>query len=156
MKTAQHLTDYNENGALDLNDFYYAVIQATRPNESQLRGRIDQVWGEMGSSIPPPSQGPTPPGPTAPPLAPSVVDGFPLACDSGIAIHRGFWTATANTSTYRTYVGPFENVFDDSVTAVYAWSNFSTDFRVKSCNVAGCSSQSADSYFMDYNAVCGF
>jgi hypothetical protein len=156
LKTAQWLNDWNENGALDLNDFYYSLTHALRPNETALLNSINQIWAQMGASVPPPSGGPNPPGPTVPPVAPAVVDGFPLACDQGLAIHRASWSPTANTSTYRTYVGPFENIFDSSVTQVYAWSNFSTDFRVRSCNIAGCSSQSVDSYFMNYNAVCGF
>jgi hypothetical protein len=133
-----------------------AVKKALRPNETALANHIDMVFTQMGASIPPPSQGTDPPGPTVPPVAPAAVDGFPVACDTGLAIHRTLWSATANTSSYRTYVGPFEDVFNASVTTVFAWSNFSTDFRVRSCNFAGCSSQSIDSYFMNYNAVCGF
>jgi hypothetical protein len=147
---------------IQIEDLYHTLMLATRSNETALQNAIKQVWTEMGGVIPPPGGsggGPgVPGGPGAPgaPGAPLAVDGYPLYCSDGVAWHSISWTGMPNTSFYRIHAGPYYDQHPASVTAIYAWANFSADVRVRSCNGAGCSGLSLDSYYMNYGAVCGF
>lgn len=163
LKIPTWLDDWNDSGDVDLNDFYFAVDKSIRAEETTLRTHVNQVWLEMNGTIPteggpdepPPGGGPGGGGPGGlPPAAPISVNGSPLLCDRGIGWHNVSWTPMPSVGNYRTYVGPFEDVFPGSVTSAYAWSNFNTEFRVRSCNAYGCSGISADNYVMNYSALC--
>jgi hypothetical protein len=132
-----------EGDGFDIEDFQEAVFSAVNFDEPALLDKVFSTWFLM--------QPPSVPAPNAP----AIVDGTPLACQSGFSVYTVYWSGSANAKAYGGYTRDpngitytRSGVFSQDTLSGLGYTNYNTEVRMDACNGSGCSGLSVDSYPM--------
>jgi hypothetical protein len=141
MQTQRLIRDQGTVG-IDATDFWNALQASIKPGESTLSAAISTVFGAMSGQSPPP--------PNNPPLPPVIVDGTFHSCIAPYTVYNMWWSSSLGATDYETYYLNTAGVwtFDNSwiVTNLFAYVPYNTSWRVKACNIFGCSALSTDTF----------
>jgi hypothetical protein len=154
---------------LDPYDFKDAAIGAVQPSETALKNAINSVWDAMydvvaSGPVSPPGP-PGEPGPTGAPTFPALVFSAFQYCGvylgGNVSVFSLGWSTTGDTTEYLGYVkATSEPLYRYQFTAPHpqatavGWSNTTGDFRVRSCNGAGCSGLSLSAASLNQQPQC--